>query len=244
MSCRESAAVVCRARSLPAQPARAANKEHLQLMAEIRMLQEQNQQLQALLGTLQDTLKTVTTKIDEQSAATRKAMADQTLAVNNIGDNVRVAAREDGRDQRPDLDRVAGDRRAARRRSSSQPAPQCRRHVRRPSPIRAGGPPTAPPPTPPTPCRGVAAADVRGELRRLHRRPLRPGDPGVPGLHPGVPAAAEGGRRAVQHRHVVLQPEQVGRGARRVPEDDQRLPAGARNACPTRTTSSARPSSA
>ena len=57
----------------------AANKEHLQLMAEIRMLQEQNQQLQALLGTLQDTLKTVTTKIDEQSAATRKAMADQTL---------------------------------------------------------------------------------------------------------------------------------------------------------------------
>jgi tol-pal system protein YbgF len=68
----------------------AANKEHLQLMAEIRMLQEQNQQLQALLGTLQDTLKTVTTKIDDQSAATRKAMADQTLAVNNIGDNVRV----------------------------------------------------------------------------------------------------------------------------------------------------------
>ena len=68
----------------------AANKEHLQLMAEIRMLQEQNQQLQALLGTLQDTLKVVTTKIDDQSAATRKAMADQTLAVNNIGDNVRV----------------------------------------------------------------------------------------------------------------------------------------------------------
>ena len=77
--------------ALSAAPASAAaNKEHLQLMAEIRMLQEQNQQLQALLGTLQDTLKTVTTKIDEQSAAARKAMADQTLAVNNIGDNVRV----------------------------------------------------------------------------------------------------------------------------------------------------------
>ena len=68
----------------------AANKEHLQLMAEIRMLQEQNQQLQAILGNLQDALKTVTTKLDEQNAATRKAMADQTLAVNNIGDNVRV----------------------------------------------------------------------------------------------------------------------------------------------------------
>jgi tol-pal system protein YbgF len=77
--------------ALTASPAAAAaNKEHLQLMAEIRMLQEQNQQLQALLGTLQDTLKVVTTKIDEQSAAQRKSMADQMLAVNNIGDNVRV----------------------------------------------------------------------------------------------------------------------------------------------------------
>ena len=74
-----------------AQPASAAaNKEHLQLMAEIRMLQEQNAQLQQLLGSLQDTLKTVSTKIDDQSAASRKAMADQSLAINNIGDTVRV----------------------------------------------------------------------------------------------------------------------------------------------------------
>ena len=73
-----------------ASPAAAADKTHLQLMAEIRMLQEQSQQLQILLGNLQDTLKTVTTRLDEQAAATRKAMADQTLAVNNIGDNVRV----------------------------------------------------------------------------------------------------------------------------------------------------------
>src|SRR4051794_25711573 len=68
----------------------AANKEHLQLMAEIRMLQEQQQQLQGLLGALQDTLKTVATKIDDQSGAMRKAMADQTLATSNIGDNVRI----------------------------------------------------------------------------------------------------------------------------------------------------------
>ena len=132
----------------PAQPAAAAaNKEHLQLMAEIRMLQEQNQQLQALLGTLQDTLKIVTTKIDEQSAATRKAMADQTLAVNNIGDNVRVAAREDGRDQRPDLD-VSQEIDALRQAIASQPAPQAA--PARPAPVdpgRARAPP--PPPTPP-----------------------------------------------------------------------------------------------
>jgi tol-pal system protein YbgF len=77
--------------STQAQPAlAAANKEHLQLMAEIRMLQEQQQQLQGLIGALQDTLKTVATKIDDQSGAVRKAMADQTLATTNIGDNVRI----------------------------------------------------------------------------------------------------------------------------------------------------------
>jgi TolA-binding protein len=76
---------------MQAQPAlAAASKEHLQLMAEIRMLQEQQQQLQGLLGALQDTLKTVATKIDDQSGAVRKAMADQTLATSNIGDNVRI----------------------------------------------------------------------------------------------------------------------------------------------------------
>src|SRR5262245_57040307 len=51
-------------------PAAAANKEHQQMMAEIRMLQEQNLQLQQTIGTLVDALKTVTTKIDDQSAAT------------------------------------------------------------------------------------------------------------------------------------------------------------------------------
>jgi tol-pal system protein YbgF len=83
--------IIVLALGVSASPASAAaNKEHLQLMADIRMLQEQNAQLQQLLGALQDTLKTVTTKLDDQAAAARKAMADQALAVNNIGDTVRV----------------------------------------------------------------------------------------------------------------------------------------------------------
>lgn len=70
--------------------ARAANKEHQQLMAEIRMLQEQQQQLQQMLGGLADTLKTVTAKLDEQTSANRKAFADQKLLVDGIGEGVRV----------------------------------------------------------------------------------------------------------------------------------------------------------
>src|SRR5687768_4401557 len=108
--------------AVSASPALAANKEHLQLMAEIRMLQEQNQQLQALLGSLQDTLKTVTTKIDDQSAATRKAMADQLLAVNNIGESVQVL-REKSSETNVRISTVSQEIEALRQAIASQPAP-------------------------------------------------------------------------------------------------------------------------
>ena len=52
---------------LTAAPAWAGpSKEYLQLLAEVRMLEEQNQQLQQLFGSLQDALKAVSTKLDEQ----------------------------------------------------------------------------------------------------------------------------------------------------------------------------------
>jgi tol-pal system protein YbgF len=70
--------------------AEAANKEHQQIMAELRMLQEQQQQLQQLLGNLADTLQTVTSQIDGQTVTMQKAFADQNLVVNNIGEAVRI----------------------------------------------------------------------------------------------------------------------------------------------------------
>jgi tol-pal system protein YbgF len=99
----------------------AASKEHLQLMAEIRMLQEQQQQLQGLLGALQDTLKTVATKIDDQSGAVRKAMADQTLATSNIGDNVRVL-REKTDETNVRISTMSQELEALRQTIASQPA--------------------------------------------------------------------------------------------------------------------------
>lgn len=73
-----------------ATPAFAADKTHQQIMAEIRMLQEQQAQLQQMLRGLSETLKTMTAKIDEQTGATRKAFADQKLVVDNIAEGVRV----------------------------------------------------------------------------------------------------------------------------------------------------------
>ena len=73
-----------------APPARAANKEHQQLMADIRMLQEQAQLLQNLLGTINESIKAVNTRLDEQTNATRKASADQKLQMDNLAGDLRV----------------------------------------------------------------------------------------------------------------------------------------------------------
>jgi tol-pal system protein YbgF len=99
------------------------SKEYLQLMAEVRMLEEQNQQLQQLFGSLQDALKAVTAKLDDQSAANRKAMADQTLAVNNIGETVRVL-REKADDTNVRLSTVGTEIQALRQVLASQPQTQ------------------------------------------------------------------------------------------------------------------------
>ena len=68
----------------------AANKEHQQIMAELRMLQEQQAQvLQAIAG-LNETLKLITTRIDDQSAMQRKTAADQKLILDNIAEAARI----------------------------------------------------------------------------------------------------------------------------------------------------------
>src|SRR3954470_23266222 len=129
----------------------AANKEHLQLMAEIRMLQEQQQQLQALLGNLSDALKTVSGKLDDQTAAMRKAMADQTLTITNVGDNVRVV-REKADDTNVRISSVSQEIEALRQAIASQPAPQVT------TPPVPGADPNAPAPRPPPRRRQPAAA--------------------------------------------------------------------------------------
>ncbi|MPY89793.1 MAG: tol-pal system protein YbgF [Luteitalea sp.] len=68
----------------------AADREHQQIMAEIRMLQEQSQQLQLALSTLSDALKGLNTKIETQSETARRNAADQKLLVDNVADDVRV----------------------------------------------------------------------------------------------------------------------------------------------------------
>ena len=98
------------------------NKEYLQLLAEIRMLQEQNAQLTQLFTSLKDDLQKFGAKLDEQAATNRKGMADQTLAINNIGDTVRVL-REKADDTNVRISTVAQEIQALRQALASQPMP-------------------------------------------------------------------------------------------------------------------------
>jgi tol-pal system protein YbgF len=71
-------------------PQAAADKEHRQIMADIRMLQQQNQALQAQLAALTDVLRDVKTKLDDQSGTSRKGFADQKTLVDALGADLRV----------------------------------------------------------------------------------------------------------------------------------------------------------
>ena len=104
-----------------ASPVRAADKAHQQLMAEIRMLQEQQQQLQQIMGALAEALKTVSTKLDDQTATNRKSFADQKLQVDNVAEGVRVL-REKADDTNVRLSTVSQELEAVRQAMSSMPA--------------------------------------------------------------------------------------------------------------------------
>ena len=75
-------------------PAAAQSRREMQMMADIRMLQEQTQQLQqqltAAIDQLAATLKTINARVDEQAAASRKSFADQKLAVDQFGSDLRI----------------------------------------------------------------------------------------------------------------------------------------------------------
>ena len=77
-----------------ATPAAAQSRREMQMMADIRMLQEQTQQLQQQMTSafeqLTATLKTINARVDDQAAATRKSFADQKLAVDQFGSDLRI----------------------------------------------------------------------------------------------------------------------------------------------------------
>ena len=77
-----------------AAPAGAQNRREMQMMADLRMLQEQNQQLQVTLAQLSEALasaaKALNGRLDEEANQTRKAFADQSLKIDQFASDIRV----------------------------------------------------------------------------------------------------------------------------------------------------------
>jgi tol-pal system protein YbgF len=71
-------------------PAAAQNREHQQLFADLRMLQEQTQQLRLAIASLTEALTKLGTRVDDQANVTRKLFADQGLAIGALTDNARI----------------------------------------------------------------------------------------------------------------------------------------------------------
>ena len=98
----------------------AASKEQQLLMAEVRMMQQQQQQLQQMIASLADALKTVNSRLDDQTATSRKALADQRLLIENMTDTVRVL-REKADDTNVRLSSIGQELESIRQTMASQP---------------------------------------------------------------------------------------------------------------------------
>jgi len=75
-------------------PAAAQNREHQQMAADVRMLQEQTQQLANTLAVLNsalaESLKALNARLDQADESARRIAADHRVTIDSVGEGVRV----------------------------------------------------------------------------------------------------------------------------------------------------------
>ena len=161
---------------LPA-TASAASKEQQLLMAELRIMQQNQQMLQQSLIALADSLKVVTGRLEEQAGTARKALADQRLLIEGMTDTVRTL-REKSDDTNVRLSSITQELESIRQTMASQPPPVAVVPSTEPAadPGVAGVAPTMPLPAPPgrdASAQRVAAAHLRLGVLRLRCRAVQ-----------------------------------------------------------------------
>jgi len=125
------------------EPLAAANKEHQQMMADIRMLQQQNTRLQAQLAAVTKLLESVTARLEEQAAVNRKSFADQKTLADTMNADLRVL-REKIDESNVRLGSLSEEVEAIRLTQAAAPGAPA-------DPSAAAAQPVAPPATPPAP---------------------------------------------------------------------------------------------
>jgi tol-pal system protein YbgF len=99
-----------------------ANKEHQLLMAEIRMLQENQQQLRQVLDGVTDTLKVLNARLDLDAGRVQKSFADQKLIVEGVAETSRIL-REKADETNVRLSSMTQELQSLRQSVTSMPAP-------------------------------------------------------------------------------------------------------------------------
>jgi len=128
-----------------AAPARAQNREHLQMAAELRILQQQNQELANTLAQviqlLNETTKALNTRIDQTNEAIRKGFADQSLTLNAAAGDVRktLAQTQDAATRLGELKEEVQALRTSIPALISRLTPPADAAVPEPSAVQAGG---------------------------------------------------------------------------------------------------------
>src|SRR5438445_174328 len=69
-------------------PARAQNRQELQVLLDLRELHEENRQLLVTVNTLAEQLKTVNAKVDAEATARSKGFADQQTLISNTNSSL------------------------------------------------------------------------------------------------------------------------------------------------------------
>ena len=100
----------------------ATDKEHKLLMAEIRMLQEEQQQLRQTLAGLNESLKALNARLDVDATRNQKSFADQRLVIEGVAETTRVL-REKSDETNVRLSSMTQEVQALRQTVASMPSP-------------------------------------------------------------------------------------------------------------------------
>jgi tol-pal system protein YbgF len=102
-------------------PAHAQNREHQQQTAELRMLQEQTQQLSLSLAQIAEAIKALNARLDATDQAAQKRFADQELLIKNLSNDL-SAIRERTQDSDTRLRSLSDEINALRATMTSLPS--------------------------------------------------------------------------------------------------------------------------
>jgi tol-pal system protein YbgF len=102
-------------------PSAAQNREHQQMSADLRMLQEQTQQIALTLAQLGEALKAINARMDAADQEAQKRFADQKLLINTLGADL-SAIRERTQDTDTRLRKLADEVDALRSTVTSFPS--------------------------------------------------------------------------------------------------------------------------